>query len=719
MRSIRDKILKSMLFTTAASLVCCIVISLFAINSIKNTAEQTAMESGKTAAESSAETLISLNTAQAMEYTECCAQTVGLKIKNIVSALETVNGEIKNVYENPDAYLPRKYERPSEYSAGIYCTQWIISDGVCTAENIKKEASMLGCLESCFGNTLKVYESMLGIYFTSSTGINICYNRTLSAKQNKSDGRKSEWYEYSKKTDETYISEPYWDSFGRGLVISIAIPCKGKNGEFYGVIGADIIQEELNGFIADMNAGKGSRALLVSRGSVICAQGLTAENAKEFTAFLGENGNEIVSRMYNNTDGMIETKINGEDVYCIYSAAGVSDWTAVMIVLKDRITEPAAALEKSILETSESGVAVIDAQMFGITVLWGIVFAAVVTVIVIVTDKISSSLSDPITRLCSAVKKIGGGDLNYKCEIRSGDEIETLSDAFAEMTVSLKDYMDNYANVAAEKQRISTELNVAAQIQTSVLPCIFPAYPERTEFDIYAKMSPAKEVGGDFYDFYLIGENKLCLIMADVSGKGVPAALFMMISKILIKNLAFEGLSVNEIFDRANSLLNETNESLMFVTAFMAIVDLHTGVTEFVNAGHNPPAIRRKNGSFRFLDIKKDCVLAALPDIRYRKQSIRLEEGDIIFAYTDGVTEAVNTDTELYGEDRLLLALNGISDADSVGAKEIAVCVRKDIDVFSRGAEAADDITMLIFKYLSAGKQKKEEAEYDAFSRIL
>lgn len=704
MRSIRDKILKSILFTASVSLACCIFISLFAVNSIKNTAEQTGRESGRIAAESSADTLISLSTAQALEYTKCCAETVGLKIKTIISALETVNGEIKNIYENPNGYLPRKYGHPSEYPADTYCMQWVLPDGVSMEANIEKETYLLGNLESLFGNTMTAYGSVLEIYFTSSTGINIGYDRTPQTKPETYDGRTSEWYLYAEETWCTYISEPYRDSFGRGLMISIAMPCRGENGELYGVVGADILIGELDGFIAEMNAGEGSHALLVSRGSVICAEGLTAENTKDFTVFFGKSGNDIVRRMYDNASGIIRAEINGEDVYCVYSAAGISDWITVMIILRDKITEPAAELESSILETAESSAAVLDLQMRGITILWGIVFAAVVIITVIVTNKISSSLSEPITRLCSAVKKVGGGDLDYKCEIKSGDEIETLSDSFAEMTVSLKDYMENYANIAAEKQRISTELNVAAQIQASVLPCIFPAYPERTEFDIYAKMSPAKEVGGDFYDFYITGENKLCLIMADVSGKGVPAALFMMISKILIKNLAFEGLSVNEIFDRANSLLNETNESLMFVTAFMAIVDLRTGVMEFVNAGHNPPALRRKNGSFRFLDIKKDCVLAALPDVKYRKQSVRLEEGDMLFAYTDGVTEAVNTDTELYGEDRLIDTLNAIPDADSVGTKEIAGAVRKDIDVFAGGAEAADDITMLIFKYLSAGE---------------
>lgn len=701
MKSIRDKILKSILFTTSASFLCCVIISVFAVNGIKNTAERTGRESGRIAAESSADTLINLSTAQALEYTKRCSDTVGLKIQTIISALEAVNGEIKYIYENPDDHLPRRYGHPSEYPADTYCMQWVLPDGVSMEGDIEKETYLLGNLESCFGNTLKVYDSVLEVYFTSSTGINIGYDCTPRTKPDTYDGRTSEWYMYAEETWDTYISEPYRDSFGRGLMISIAMPCRGENGELYGVVGADILIGELDGFIAGMTVGEGSRALLVSRGSVICAEGLTAENAEDFTAFLGENGNDVVRRMYDNTDGVIETEINGEDVYCVYSAAGISDWTTVMIILRDSITEPAVRLESSILETAENSAAALDAQMLGITVLWGIVFAAVVIITVIVTDKISSSLSEPITRLCKAVKRIGGGDLDYKCEIKSGDEIEALSDSFAEMTASLKDYMESYANAAAEKQRISTELNVAAQIQASVLPCIFPAYPERTEFDIYAKMSPAKEVGGDFYDFYIAGENKLCMIIADVSGKGVPAALFMMISKILIKNLAFEGLSVNEIFDRANSLLNETNESLMFVTAFMAVVDLRTGMTEFVNAGHNPPALRRKNGSFRFLDIKKDCVLAAMPDVKYRRQSVQLEEGDMLFAYTDGVTEAVNTDTELYGEDRLLETLNGIPDADSAEAKEVAAAIRKDIDDFADGAEAADDITMLIFKYLT------------------
>jgi sigma-B regulation protein RsbU (phosphoserine phosphatase) len=263
------------------------------------------------------------------------------------------------------------------------------------------------------------------------------------------------------------------------------------------------------------------------------------------------------------------------------------------------------------------------------------------------------------------------------------------------MTVDLQEYISNLSRVTAEKERIGAELNVATKIQSSMLPCIFPAFPHRPEFDIYATMIPAKEVGGDFYDFFMIDENRLALVIADVSGKGVPAALFMVIAKTLIKNNAQYGKPPKEVFETVNNLLCENNEAGMFVTAFMGILDIVSGKFSYVNAGHNPPLIKRTDGNYEWLPAKAGLVLAGMEDMAYKQFEITLNKGDTLYMYTDGVTEAVNRKEELFTDPKLLETANKYKDSNIY---DLLTDIKSEIDIFADGAEQADDITMLIIK---------------------
>ena len=245
-------------------------------------------------------------------------------------------------------------------------------------------------------------------------------------------------------------------------------------------------------------------------------------------------------------------------------------------------------------------------------------------------------------------------------------------------------------------ERISTELNLASSIQANMLPNIFPAFPERTDFDVYATMDPAKEVGGDFYDFFMVDDDHLALVMADVSGKGIPAAMFMVIAKTLIKDHAQLGLSPGEVFTRVNNLLCEGNEAGLFVTAWMCIIDVNNGDVVYANAGHNPPVFVR-NGKADFLDCKPGFVLAGLEDYEYREYLTHIEKGDKIFLYTDGATEATNLNKELYGEDRLITCIRNLPEGTT--CVEAIHTVRLDIDNFVGEAEQFDDLTMLAFDF--------------------
>lgn len=244
----------------------------------------------------------------------------------------------------------------------------------------------------------------------------------------------------------------------------------------------------------------------------------------------------------------------------------------------------------------------------------------------------------------------------------------------------------------AQKQ---AELDTAADIQANMLPNVFPAFPERNDFDIYATMDPAKEVGGDFYDFFLLDDNHLAIVIGDVSGKGVPAALFMVIAKTLIKNQSQLGLSPGEIFTRVNTMLCDENDSDLFVTSWMGILDLQTGKLTYVCAGHNPPLVLKKDTGYEWLKGKKGFILAGAEGMKYQENETYLTNGEAIFLYTDGVTEASNTSKELYGENRLI---NWLNNNKELSPTDILNNLRTDIDEFVGNAEQFDDITMLCVK---------------------
>ena len=323
-----------------------------------------------------------------------------------------------------------------------------------------------------------------------------------------------------------------------------------------------------------------------------------------------------------------------------------------------------------------------------LTIFLEIVIFAVLFILVYYLIK--KLIVDNINRINASLAEITGGNLDVTVNVRSNEEFASLSDDINETVMTLKRYIDEAA------ARIDQELEYAKAIQLSAMPRVFPPYPDRSEFEIFASMRAAKEVGGDFYDFYLLGEDRLAFMIADVSGKGIPAAMFMMTSKTLIKSLAESGLEIDEVFTAANNHLCENNDAGMFVTAWMGIIDLKTGLVSFTNAGHNPPVVKRGNGSFAFLRGNSGFVLAGIEDFPYSKGELQLMPGDTIYLYTDGVTEATNEQEELYEEDRLLQALNGNRTADM---ETLCRTVQESVDAFADGAPQFDDITMLAMQF--------------------
>jgi len=341
----------------------------------------------------------------------------------------------------------------------------------------------------------------------------------------------------------------------------------------------------------------------------------------------------------------------------------------------------------------------------------GIILAVCVAIILVarllINRMVRRTITAPIEELTAAADQFAANEKGVytyddvaDLDIHTGDEIEELYNATRFMQTSLIDYMDNLTRVTAEKERIGAELNVATQIQADLLPRIFPIFSGRPEFEIFASMDPAKEVGGDFYDFFMVDDDHLALVIADVSGKGVPAALFMVIAKTLLKNRTQMGIGPSEIFENVNAQLCEGNDAELFVTAWMCILEISTGRCLVANAGHEHPVLRRKGGKFELVQYKHSPALAVMDGMMFRQHEAKLEPGDTLFVYTDGVTEAQNADLELFGTDRLLEVLNREPDAD---VETLITNTTKSINDFVADAPQFDDITMLAFYYRGRG----------------
>ncbi|MDO4815796.1 MAG: SpoIIE family protein phosphatase [Bacillota bacterium] len=450
-----------------------------------------------------------------------------------------------------------------------------------------------------------------------------------------------------------------------------------KNGDFVQVAydGEDIhrdAEKQVADSVVNRHAGESGFFIICDENFNIVTdpQNLTGQN-------LGATGISTEDKKVDEYT-RFEAEIYGEECYCMFTTT-----EGYYIIVAMPVSEAIFSRDSSLYFS-------IFMEVLIFTALFILVYYLIKKLVVNNIRKVNDSLAE-----------ITGGNLDVTVDVRTNEEFASLSDDINSTVTTLKHYIDEAA------ARIDKELEFAKTIQESALPRIFPPYPNRKDFDIWADMDPAKEVGGDFYDFYFVGENKFAFLVADVSGKGIPAAMFMMTAKTLIKSLAETGAEVNEILTHANQELCESNEAGMFVTAWIGIIDLKTGLVSFSNAGHNPPLVRKKNGEFTYLRSKPGFVLAGMEGVRYRKNEVCLEPGDVIFLYTDGVTEATNASSELYGEERLEKKLNSLYTAD---VEVLCRGVKSDIDVFVGEAPQFDDITMLCFSYKGEdeGKTMKE-----------
>lgn len=526
-----------------------------------------------------------------------------------------------------------------------------------------------------------------------------------------------DWYQISWEMETVEWSEPYYEEGTTILMASCSAPFYETTGgvrRLRGVAVSDISLEWLTKLVGSIKVLKSGYAFLISRNGTIVTHPASEMIMNETIFSLAEARNEpalrnLGKKMIKGDTGFIaHTNIQGVKCWLYYAPIPSAGWTLAVVF-------PEAELFSQIKILSLTGV------LMGLA---GILLLAVVVTL------IARSITTPLHLLAEATAEIAGGNFDVELPaarsqgevgtlttpfkvmqnslngigileaemspLRSRNEVDTLTHAFQVMKNSLKDHIRQLTETTAAKERIESELNIAHNIQMGLLHKTFPPFPDRRELDLFAMMQPAKEVGGDFYDFFFVDDTHLCFVIADVSGKGVPAALFMAMSMTAIKATARYGLPPEEALFNVNNELARENDSCMFVTTFFGILDTESGELIYANGGHNPPLHLKRDGTIDWLPTPGSLIVGVIEDAPYQRQHLQLEPGDSLFLYTDGVTEAMNTELDLFSDKRLE---HDLANLQGNGIKDVVDGMLVNIRNFTNKAPQSDDITMMIIHY--------------------
>jgi phosphoserine phosphatase RsbU/P len=522
------------------------------------------------------------------------------------------------------------------------------------------------------------------------------------------DPRKRQWYTNAQAAKGKITwSGPYVSASNNKLVLTCSKAIYGSNKKLLAVCSIDLdVKEIFDNFLSTKLAPECSAFMIDSSGRMLTAQGISDHGlnwkSDYRTQDLLKTGNarftDIINLMIAGKFDMKRFHIDGGSLhYIAFAPIKVTKWSIGIMIPRRNIVAAAKVTKDMIRKDTERHNQYLSRYIRNNRMVYFLVGLMMLAIIIVIGMILSRKITDPILYLKQQAIEIGSVNLGKRIELHTGDELEELAETFNRMTQDLKNYIVNLGETVAAKEKIERELGVAYEIQTSMLPSIFPPFPQCPDVDIFAIMDPAKEVGGDLYDFFMVDDRYLYFCIGDVSGKGVPAALFMAITKTLLAHEAARTPDPSEIFMNVNNAIEKDNDACMFATAFCGMMDAKTGEIKYSNAGHNPPLIYREDLGFSFLDPEKGIPLGVcfMQDGVCKREELLLGRGDILFMYSDGVTEAMNEDGEMFGEARLLEELNNIAD---LPLTEMLHQVREALRVHAGFEPQSDDISMLALK---------------------
>lgn len=709
--SVSRKLVNMTLLICIAALAVSTVVCLASIQQIRKTTVEDSVNLGKDAAKTSETALIKELESELNQTARDKAKFAEAKLAAYTFAIRYSASYAETLISNQEAYGDRECMYPLAENGGVWTMQRCLADKSIAYEEVKEENALLGNMEAVFVPIVENNENISTIYIGTEDGLLLSYDINSDSAANGGETyyeyRESEWYLLGKKADGHAFTETYQDAYGRGLTITCVAPIYNTDGSIYGCVAMDILMNDLNASMVNDGIVEPSRATLIDEEGTIIASGELNQNEDKQLSICGDDYDgplkERADEILNARDGITSSGSGNDAVYIAYACISDTNWILCIASPVSMIIEPAVTIRNNIDENTERVAASVTKGAHNVVQNCLVLIALIILAVTVFCGKLAKRISDPLKKLEYDVEQISRGNFDQRTDVDTDDEIGNLAHSFNYMAESLQRYISDLKDVTAKEERIASELSVAAEIQASMLPNVFPAFPDHKEFDIYATMTPAKEVGGDFYDFFFTDENHLALVMADVSGKGVPASLFMVIAKTLIKNRTQMGGSPAEILGYVNNQLCEGNEAELFVTVWLGIIDISTGKGIAANAGHEHPVIKRKDGDYELVVYKHSPAVAAMEGIRFKEHEFELNGGDTLFVYTDGVPEATDSKGEMFGTDRLLNVLNSNKDE---GLKELLHEVKNAVDAFAGDAPQFDDTTMLGLTFLEEWNER-------------
>ena len=707
---IQQKVFNLMLVTVILLVAAYTAVIVYQAVNLKKLTTETNLRQKEAIAEISGTTMDAVVADSLASRTEMSAKLADDLFAKLASTVRILADSAENLLQSPGLYPARPFALPDASLDGTITMQLVGETGgmpedPATLEKLGLLANLSDLMTALYRNA-----GTSSVYIAVPEGYMLCVDDKSGARVDEQGNirtipiRERPWYLGAAQSDSIFFTDVLQDTFTGEIGITCTIPIR-QNGRLVAVAAADMFLDQMAEAVANSGDVVHYTCIINNQGHVVFSpqnQGTlrarTAEEAEDLRLSEQKDLASFVRDALNGSTGVQELDMDGDRVYLAGAPVETLGWAVVSLVDKAATERPAVMMQEQFDGALNEATAIFNDGLDRSKQTIIILILAVLVLGSTAALTVSKRIVRPLERMTQKVRSLGGKNLQFQMEdeYRTGDEIEVLAESFAALSSKTLQYVDQVKRVTAEKERIGAELTMANAIQRSQLPRLFPPFPNRHEFNLFATMKPAKEVGGDFYDFFMVDHDHVALVMADVSGKGVPAALFMMVTRMLIKSRIQSGESPSEALTNVNRQLCESNELGFFVTAWLAVLEISTGKGVAVNAGHEHPALRRSDGQYELVLYRHSLALAALDGVQFKQHEFQLYPGDSFFVYTDGVTEATSSEKELFGTDRMLEALNKAPDAEP---EEILANVMGEINRFMDGEDQFDDITMLCLKY--------------------
>ena len=701
-KKIKAKLVLTMLILTLGTLLLVYLEMFFAIFFLQDTAETIYHEIAENAEGYTSEELLKEAEEAMMAIVDAEAQATNNRFSTVAGLIEQSVDYLKDIYADPGAFTGNYRPVPlKDAPADIDSARYSVAGGKSLTNILSRELKSIANIEPLFSSIMRHNPVIDDLYIGTASGILYEYTAENDYSADYAHTQRPWYIKAASNPDSVVWLKTYIDPFGKAC-ITAAMAVTDDNDSVIAVVAADIRFNEIMENLLARGIGKYSTSFLLGEDyDLIAYRDIYDEGFDpSFSAHFEDA--DIVKENLTKQDGRaLFAVLDGKEVYMCASRIPVTGWTFCTAADKDQITRPIDTVKAETQDILASAASKTRKAFAALIIGVASSFIIVAASASMIASRFARSITGPLERIKEHAAAIGEGNFEQDIVKETEDEIGELAECLDDIQHDLIGYTENLKNVTAEKERIGAELSVAANIQASLLPSVLSPFKDVDEIDIYALMDPAKEVGGDFYDFFMPDKYHLAFVVADVSGKGVPASLFMVKGKTLIKEHTKPDSDLGEVFSTVNDILTESNTEEFFITAYEAVIDLRSGEVKFVNAGHEHPFLMEmdESGEARYTELKPKAglALAVMEGIHYNAGSFMMQPGDRLFQYTDGVPEAADKTDQLYGMDRLVRFLNDHTD---MTPEELLPSLRDDIEAFADGADQYDDIAMLCFEFV-------------------